>query len=165
VDFKADICSHKYSYRLMAKSKETFGKKDKEKNKAQKKREKEARKAERKANNDKGKSLDEMMAYVDENGNLSSSPPDPTKKKDIKLEDIQLGAAKLNPEEDGPRKGIISFFNTDKGYGFITDLRNQRSIFVHINNISEPLKERDKVSFEIEQGPRGASAVNVKKIK
>ena len=61
----------------MAKSKETFNKKEKEKKRLKKKQEKMEKMQERKANAEKGKSLDEMMAYIDENGNLSSTPPDP----------------------------------------------------------------------------------------
>jgi cold shock CspA family protein len=149
----------------MARAKETVGKKEKEKKKAQKKREKEERKEERKANNNKGKSLEDMMMYLDEDGNLSPTPPDPAKKKDISLEDIQLGAAKHDPEEDGPRKGIVTFYNEAKGYGFINDLRSQKSIFFHANNTLEPIKEKNKVSFEIESGPKGLTAVRVSVIK
>lgn len=149
----------------MARSKETVGKKEKEKKKEQRKREKVARKEERKANSDKGKSLEDMMMYLDEDGNLSSTPPDPTKKRQINLEDIQLGAAKFDPEEDGPRKGIVTFYNDAKGYGFINDLKSQKSIFFHANNTSEPIKEKNKVSFEIEQGPKGPTAVKVEIIK
>jgi hypothetical protein len=64
----------------MARSQETFNKKEAEKRKAQKRKEKEQRKEERKANAKEGKSLEEMMAYVDEDGNITSTPPDPTKK-------------------------------------------------------------------------------------
>ena len=66
----------------MAKSQETFSKKEAEKKKAQKKKEKEQRKEERKANAKSG-SLEDMMAYVDEYGNITSTPPDPLKKKSI----------------------------------------------------------------------------------
>ncbi|WP_276134790.1 cold-shock protein [Polluticoccus soli] len=149
----------------MSRAKETVGKKEKEKKKAQKKREKEERREERKANNNKGKSLEDMMMYLDENGNLSPTPPDPTKKFDISLEDIQLGAAIPDPEEDGLRKGIVTFYNEAKGYGFINDLRSQKSIFFHANNALEPIKERNKVSFEIEPGPKGPTAVKVSVIK
>lgn len=149
----------------MAKSKETNNKKEKEKKRAQKKRDKVARKEERQANSSKGKSLEEMMAFVDENGNLSATPPDPSKKVEIDPEKIQLGAMKPDPEEDGPRKGIVTFFNNDKGYGFINDLRSQKSVFVHINELSEPIKERDKVSFEIRNDIKGLTAINVKKLK
>jgi len=59
----------------MAKSKETFGKKQKEKQRLKKRQDKQQKMEERKANSKKGKSLNEMLAYVDENGNLSSTPP------------------------------------------------------------------------------------------
>ena len=121
---------------------------------------------ERKANAKKGKSLDEMMAYLDENGNLSSTPPDPKKKKVFNQEDIEIGVPKVvfNPE-DAIRSGIITHFNDSKGYGFIRDLKTQESVFVHINQTTEPLRENDKVSFEVEMGPRGANAINVSKVK
>lgn len=161
--YKNDLCGNKL--KLVARSKETTGKKDKEKKKQQKKKEKEARAQDRKANSNKGKDLDSMMAFVDENGNLSDTPPDIRNKVEISLEDIQLGAAKIDPEEDGLRKGIVTFFNHDKGYGFINDLRSQKSVFVHQNDLSEIIKERDKVSFEIKHEAKGLAAFNVKKIK
>ena len=52
---------------------------------------------ERKENAQKGKSLDSMMAYVDENGNLSSTPPDRRKKVEIRVEDIEIGVPKYTP--------------------------------------------------------------------
>jgi len=52
----------------------------------------------------------------------------------------------------------------EKGFGFIKDQVTQESVFVHANNLSGPVKENDKVSFEVENGPRGLMAVNVKKI-
>lgn len=68
----------------MAKSKETFNKREKEKKKLQQRRDKAQRKEERKANNNKGKSMEDMFAFLDENGNLTSSPPErhkPTKQE------------------------------------------------------------------------------------
>ena len=59
------------------------------------------------------------------------------------------------------RTGKVSFFNHEKGFGFIRDLVTQESIFVHINNLSGPVQENDKVSFTTEKGPRGLMAVNV----
>lgn len=149
----------------MGRSQETFGKKEREKNKANKRKEKAERNEERKANSGKGKSLEDMMAYIDEYGNIVDTPPDPSRKIEIKLEDIQLGAAsrEIDPAEI-TRTGVIKFFNTEKGYGFINDLKSQESVFVHINQLSEPVKERDKVTFEIEPGPKGPTAVRVKKI-
>ncbi len=148
----------------MGRSRETMGKKEKEKKKAKKKQDKEERKEDRKSNNSKGKSLDDMMAYIDEHGNITSKPPDPTRKIEINLEDIQLGAAKIDESaQETIRKGVVTFFNEAKGYGFINDLRSQESIFVHINQLTEPIKEKDKVVFEIERGPKGYNAVRVKK--
>lgn len=144
---------------------ETQGKKDKEKKKQKNRQDKEQRKEERKANNNKGKGLESMMAYVDEDGNLSDVPPDPKKKKEINLEDIQLGAARIVIDEtEIIRTGVITFFNEAKGYGFINDLKSQESVFVHINQLSGPVKERDKVTFEVENGPKGLNAVRVKKV-
>ncbi len=64
----------------MAKSQETFSKKEKEKLKLKKRKEKEEKKADRKANSQKGQDLSDMLAYVDENGNLTTTPPDPKKR-------------------------------------------------------------------------------------
>ncbi len=148
----------------MGKSSETFSKKEKEKKRSKKQQEKRERAEERKANSDKGKSLDEMMAYVDHNGNITSTPPDPTKKVKIASEDIQLGVPKHEESpEDLIRTGTVTFFNEGKGYGFIRDLQTQESIFVHINGIVEQVKEKDKVTFEVEKGPKGLNAVKVKK--
>lgn len=142
---------------------ETWNKKEREKKKKQSKKEKEEKKQERK-DNSKGKSLDDMMAYIDENGNISSTPPDPGKMRKIKLEDIEIGVPKqqeMDPK-DLIRKGTVTFFNAAKGYGFIKDLETQESIFVHLNGLKEPVQENSKVIFEVEMGPKGANAFNVK---
>ena len=150
----------------MAKSQETFSKKENEKKRQQKKREKGEKKVERQANSKKGKSLDEMMAYIDENGNISSTPPDPKKKRIINSDDIQIGVprqAEAEPQ-DLIRTGVITHFNDSKGYGFIKDQQSQESVFVHINSLAGPVRENDKVTFEVEMGHKGPNAVRVKKI-
>jgi cold shock CspA family protein len=148
----------------MAKSKETFNKKDKEKKRLKQRQEKQEKMDERKANAKKGKSLDEMMAYIDENGNLSDTPPDPRLKRVFKTEDIRIGVPKQEDMPDEIRTGTVSFFNDAKGFGFINDQVTHERVFVHINNLLEPIKESDKVTYDIESGPRGPSAVNVKKL-
>ena len=106
-----------------------------------------------------------MMAYVDENGNITSTPPDPKKKSSINENDIVIGSRNIGgAETDLGRKGRVTFFNTSKGYGFIKDTQSQESIFVHINALATPIKENDFVSFQTEMGPRGLTAVGVKKI-
>jgi len=149
----------------MGRSVETFSKKEREKKKSKKQQDKKEKAEDRKANSGKGKSLEDMMAYIDENGNISSTPPDPSKKRKIVAEDIQISVSKqaeLTPEEL-IRKGVVAFFNDSKGYGFIKDLQSQESIFVHVNALEEAIKENDKVTFETEQGPKGLSAIKVKK--
>jgi cold shock CspA family protein len=149
----------------MGRSQETFSKKEKEKKKLKKRQDKEQKKEDRKANSDKGKDIEEMFAYVDEDGNITDTPPDPTKKKKaIKQEDIQIGVAKqAEPDPaDLIRKGTVSFFNDSKGYGFIQDHVTQERVFVHQNGLVNKIKENDRVTFEVEKGPKGLNAVNVK---
>ena len=145
---------------------ETWNKKEREKKKRQIKKEKQERRQERKENSKLGHDPESMYAYLDENGNLSSKPPVPSKKIEIKVEDIEIGVPKHedNPE-DLIRTGTVTFFNTDRGYGFIKDQETQQSVFVHVNSLTEPVKENNKVSFEVEMGPKGANAINVKLIK
>ncbi len=142
----------------------TWNKRERENKKQQERKQKEEKRQERKENAKKGKSLDDMMAYIDENGNISSTPPDPRKKVVINAEDIEIGVPKQRPvnPEDLLRKGVITFFNHEKGYGFIKDLQTQESIFVHINSSADELKDNLRVIFEVEKGPRGLNAVNVR---
>jgi cold shock CspA family protein len=143
----------------------TFSKREKEKKKEQKRKEKEERKAERKANVKSGQSLEEMFAYVDENGNITSVPPDPNKKYTTKTDDIIIGARNMESSDVKPiRKGRVTYFNVAKGYGFIKDLNSQESIFVHANALKVTIKENDMVSFETENTPRGLNAIEVKKL-
>lgn len=105
-----------------------------------------------------------MIAYVDENGVITSTPPDPTKKKEVKLEDIKIGVARRTEEDDiDPiRVGTVSFFNDSKGFGFIRDNETKESVFVHINNVIDEIKEGNLVTFEVEMGQKGPVAVKVK---
>ncbi|WP_266205919.1 cold-shock protein [Pontibacter kalidii] len=149
----------------MGRSQETFSKKEKEKKRLKKRQDKEQKKEDRKASSSKGQDLEDMLAYVDDEGNITSTPPDPTKKrKEVKQEDIQIGVPKQEDLEptDLTRTGTVTFFNTSKGYGFIKDSDTQESIFVHQNDLSGPVKENDKVTFEVERGLKGLNAVNVK---
>jgi cold shock CspA family protein len=148
----------------MAKSQQSWNKKEREKKKQKEKQDKAEKMQERRSAGGGSKSLEDMMAYIDEDGNIVDSPPDPAKRKEVNIDDIVIGVPKRVEGEEGfsARMGIISFFNEGKGFGFIRDLQTGESIFVHVNNASGPLKENQKVSFETEKGPRGISAVNVK---
>lgn len=145
---------------------ETFSKKEKEKARQKKRKDKDEKREERKATAQKGLGLDEMMAYVDENGNITSTPPDPTRKRRvIDQADIQIGVSKQEDAtpEDLVRKGIVTFFNSSKGYGFIRDQQSQESIFVHMNGLIDAITEQDKVTFEVTKTPKGPNAVEVRK--
>lgn len=147
----------------MARSTETFNKKEREKKRQKKSLDKKEKAQDRKANATKGKSLDEMMAYIDEYGNITSTPPDPSRKLKVNSQDIQIAVPKQETiVEDIVRTGIVAFFNDAKGYGFIKDMQTQESIFVHANALSEPIKENNKVTFEVEPGQKGPTAVKVK---
>lgn len=148
----------------MAKSQDSYNKKEKEKKRQKKNQEKQERREQRKADKLEGgtKTFEDMISYVDENGNFSSSPPDPSKRKEIKVEDIVLGASsRYTTPEETTRHGKVKFFNDEKGYGFIVDSETKDSVFVHINNLNDPIRENDRVTFEVEIGPKGANAVNV----
>lgn len=149
----------------MAKSQETFGKKEKQKKKAKDRQEKAEKMEERRSNAKKGKSLDEMMAYIDENGNISSTPPDPKKMKVFNPEDMRISISKHEEgePEELQRTGTVTFFNEGKGFGFIKDSVSGESVFVHVNQLIDRIKENDKVTFEVEMGHKGPNAVKVKK--
>ncbi|MCO6482739.1 MAG: cold shock domain-containing protein [Flavobacteriales bacterium] len=141
----------------------TFAKREKEKKRQQKKLEKQRRKEERKANATDG-SLESMMAYVDENGMLSDTPPDPNARVEIDASEIVLGIPpKEEGQEDPTKTGKLDFFDYNKGFGFINETGGQGRYFVHISNIQEEIREGERVSFELERGPRGMNAVRVKK--
>jgi cold shock CspA family protein len=148
----------------MGKSQETFSKKEREKKRQKKQEEKRQKREERKSESVKGKNWEDMIAYVDEYGRITDTPPDPARKVDIDAEEILIGTPKEEDREPVQRehKGIITYFNHDKGYGFIRDQKTQASVFVHINQLSAPAKEGDKVTFEVERGPKGMTAVRVK---
>lgn len=150
----------------MGRAQESFNKKEVRNKKEKKRKEKEKKRLARKES-EKKSSLDDMIAYVDENGNISDTPPDPTKRKEIKAKNIDLSVPKRDSivPSDPIRKGNVTFFNESKGYGFIKDLETQESVFVHINNFIDDIKENNIVNFEIEMGPKGPTAIKVKLFK
>jgi cold shock CspA family protein len=147
----------------MGRSQESFNKKEIRKKKEKKRQEKEKKRLARK-DEDKKSDLDSMIAYVDENGMLTDTPPDPTTRTKTKAEDIEVSVPKMDDsmKEDPIRKGRLTFFNNSKGYGFIRDSVTQESVFVHINEFEDDIMEGNMVSFELEKGPKGPAAVRVK---
>lgn len=145
----------------MGRGNETFGKKEVRLKKEKKRKEKEQKRLERK--DSKGSSFEDMIAYVDEFGNITSTPPDLSQRKVINAEDIEIGVPKSLDTDTNEtiRKGIVTFFNESKGFGFIKDMATQEDIFVHINGLIDPIKENNKVTFEVIKGVKGPNAINV----
>lgn len=150
----------------MAKSQVTFNKIEKEKKRLKKREEKQKRKEARRAEA-KENPQGIQFAYVDFNGNLTDTPPDPTMREKVEAESIELGIPKKEDrieEEPAAKEGKVSFFDHSKGFGFIIDSVNQEKYFVHVSGTLEPIEENDKVTYELERGQKGMNAVNVKKI-
>ncbi len=148
----------------MGRAKETFGKREVQNRKDKKRKDKEKRKLERK---EQGKqSADDMIAYVDEFGNITSTPPDPDKKEKIDASSIRLGVPNREVDENKfVSTGIIKNYDPAKGFGFIQSSGSNESIFIHINDCIDEIKNGDKVEFDTEKGPKGLKAKNVKLVK
>ncbi|MFC6268611.1 cold shock domain-containing protein [Frigoriflavimonas asaccharolytica] len=142
---------------------ESFSKKEKIKKKIAKQKEKNARREDRKENNDKGKDLEDMMMYVDQYGQLTSTPPDKNDKIDVDVNNIRLGAAPVE-EEEVVKVGIVTFLS-EKGYGFITSDSMRENVFFHTNNCAEMIKKGNKVTFEVEKSAKGLVAVDIKIVR
>ena len=146
----------------MGRSQETFNKKEVRKNKEKKRKEKEKKKL---AKKEGGKSsLDDMIAYVDEYGNIVSEKPDPRSKQEVEAEEIEVSVPKADPsmKPDPVRTGRVTYFNESKGYGFIKDSETGENVFVHVNNLIDRVQEGSKVTFEIGPGQKGPAATAVK---
>ncbi|BDD02236.1 cold shock domain-containing protein [Persicobacter psychrovividus] len=148
----------------MGRSQESFNKKEKEKKRLKKRQDKLKKKEERKASGDGAASFDDMIAYVDEFGNITDTPPDETKKTEVDIESIEISVPKKEEEEvETERKGRVEFFNDSKGFGFIKEQDTGEKFFVHVSSLIDKVAENDRVIFEVEQGMKGLNAVNVKK--
>jgi len=137
----------------------SFNKKELEKNKAKKRKDKQQRKEERKASG--SKSFDDMIAYVDENGMITDTPPDPNKKQEVDLENIMVSTPQKEEMDETVLNGRVEYFNPEKGYGFIKNLAGIEKYFFHISNAPEKITEGHLVTFELERGDRGMNAVKI----
>ena len=65
------------------------------------------------------------------------------------------------------QEGKVKFFDTKKGFGFIAPNEGGDDVFVHKNNVeelgyNEGLEDGEEVEFEVEETPKGLSAINVR---
>jgi cold shock CspA family protein len=137
----------------------TFNKKEIEKKKQQKRKEKQQRREERK--NNPSDSFEDMIAYVDENGVITSTPPDPANKRKIKIGNIAVSTPKKEDVEDPLFNGRVEYFNPDKGYGFIKHTGSTDKYFFHISSAPASITEGNMVTFELERGQKGMNAVRI----
>ena len=106
-----------------------------------------------------------IAAFVDENGVITSTPPELNpNKEEIKQEEILISTPKKeNIEILTVLKGRVDYFNEAKGYGFIKDLGSGEKYFFHVsNNTLTDISETDIVTFELERGLRGMNAINIR---
>lgn len=138
-------------------------KRENEKKRLAKRAEKQKKKEERKLSGKSG-SFEDMIAYVDENGVITSTPPEENpQKEEIKQEEIMISTPKKGKEEPVILKGKVDFFNTSKGFGFIKELSGGERYFFHVNNILSPaINEGDIVTFDLERGLKGMNAINIR---
>ncbi|MDN3493617.1 cold shock domain-containing protein [Winogradskyella sp. APC 3343] len=66
---------------------------------------------------------------------------------------------------NGTKEGTVKFFNFKKGFGFITLKDSDEEIFVHKSNLVDKIRDKNRVSFNIEQSDKGPIATNVRVIK
>ncbi|MCK9400512.1 MAG: cold shock domain-containing protein [Bacteroidales bacterium] len=148
----------------MAKSQVTFNKQEKEKKRLKKRLEKQQKKEERKSNS-LGGGFESMIAYVDENGNITDTSPDPAKKTKVIADNIEVSVPKREKEEAVTvRTGRVEFFDDKKGFGFIKEPETQEKYFFHISGLLDEVNENDAVTFELERGFKGMNAIRVKKV-
>ncbi|MCB0582913.1 MAG: cold shock domain-containing protein [Phaeodactylibacter sp.] len=141
---------------------DSFNKKEREKKKRKRRKDKAEKKEQRKQ---EGSDTPEFM-YLDENGHLTPTPPDPSKRRKIKAEDIDVSVPKQD-KSDQPnflRTGVVKFFNAEKGYGFIADQNSKEDFFVHADSLVDDITDNDKVTFEVASGPKGPVAINVSRV-
>ena len=103
-----------------------------------------------------------MIAYVDENGMITSTPPaENIKKEEINLDEIIIATPKKEDEEPVILRGRVEFFNGARGFGFIKDLAGVDKYFFHVNNVVGNLSEGSIVTFEVERGVKGRNRVSI----
>lgn len=138
---------------------DSWNKKERKKKKEKKKKEKLEKKEARKAI-EKDSSLEGMMAYVDENGNIVDAPSD-KEREEIDVNDIVIGVPEHVEEEVSDFIGKVEHYNESKGYGFIKDKKTQESYFFHVNSLNEDVNQGDQVTFSLEKGKKGMVAVDI----
>lgn len=136
---------------------DSTSKKEKNKKKALKRLEKISKREDRKENNNKGKSLEEMIVYVDVLGNFTDVPPHLQNKE----EDLLKNDRKV--EKDVFIEGVVDNYNESKGFGFIKVANSNDKIFFHFKESRELLKVGDHIQFKKAISEKGFRATQITK--
>ena len=108
------------------------------------------------------RSFEDMLAYVDENGVLHTTPQDVKPREEIDISEIEVSVPRQSEAEEAePLSGRVEYFTSSKGYGFIKDASDGEKYFFHVTNAPAGIAEGDRVTFELERGTRGLNAVRI----
>jgi cold shock protein len=81
---------------------------------------------------------------------------------------VETPGSSINNQGESMATGTVKWFNDAKGYGFITPDDGSEDLFAHFSAINmsgfKTLKEGQKVSFDVVQGPKGKQASNIQKV-
>ncbi len=146
----------------MARSKESFGKKEVRNKQAKKRKEKAERRLQKKEQKASGKGDDDMFAYVDEFGVISSTPPVPRTEEELALEQKKYERNTNFLVAGNSGSGTITKLFMQKGFGFITDKDTNESLYMHLNDCIDKVNVGDQVSYIIEKGVKGFKAQEIK---
>ena len=114
-----------------------------------------------KRENEKKKQARRVEKQNSKNGMITSVPPELRQKEEINQEDILISTPKKEDVAPVILRGRVDYFNEAKGFGFIRDLSGTEKYFFHVNNVVDDISVNDIVTFDLERGDRGLSAVNV----
>lgn len=142
----------------MSRNQLTFKKKERAKKQQQKKQEKQERREVNKSNNNKGKALEEMFAYVDEFGNISDTPPAQPYK--FKEEDLH----RPKDPEDEYLFGKVSYYNEAGHYGFIRDNVTRETVYFNDKLAGMVLDLNQGVKYKYIRTKQGNQISEVEKI-
>lgn len=62
------------------------------------------------------------------------------------------------------RTGTVKFFNNKNKFGFIIDDETKKEYYVHVKELTEEVKESDRVEFDLKPAKRGEECTQVRKI-
>ena len=145
----------------MAKSQQTFNKLEREKNKAKKREEKRKKMQARKEARARGELKQDEFVYVDHLGNFRDTQPDRVEIDVVNLESIQISTSK-KIDSNEKVTGKVTFYDPEKGFGFLKNTETQDSYFFHFSECADQLDVGDKAEFDLIKGEKGMNAVKVK---